>query len=228
MSVGVQTRPFGFNRVFADVPSEVASHADAAELAMEVELLKAELRRAAEAHAAELDRVRRDGFEAGLAHARAEREEALLAATDALGAGVEALADDLESLRAELQAEAGALALAAAELLAGQTIAGDAAATVDAAIGRVLKQVPRGTELDIRIAPALVGDLEQRIAARQAEDRRRLHLHVIGDADLAEGDARIFWEGGGVVVSRADRAAAVRKELAAILGPAPAIAEMKA
>ena len=57
---------------------------------------------------------------------------------------------------------------------------------------------------------------------RQAADRRELRLHVVGDGALAPGDACIAWDGGGLTLDAAARAAAIREEMAALLGDDPA------
>ncbi|RYY35427.1 MAG: flagellar assembly protein H, partial [Sphingomonadales bacterium] len=84
---------------------------------------------------------------------------------------------------------------------------------IDDAIGRALSQVARGTELVVRIHPDMADQIEERIATRQANDRRRLNLHVTQDPSLANGDARIEWDEGGLTLDRAMREEAVLREL---------------
>ena len=85
----------------------------------------------------------------------------------------------------------------------------------------MLQQVARGTELQVRVHPDLVEAVEQRIAQRQAADRRKLHVGVVPDATLAPGDALIDWEQGGLLLEKAARRAAVESELAPLLPPLP-------
>jgi flagellar assembly protein FliH len=220
MDLSFQARPFAFDRIFTAPPPPPSGHApgrDATSLAIEVELLHAELARQAEAHRGELARARTDGFEAGLVHARADRETALLAAIDALHVGVETITDTLDETRAQLVQDAAGLAMAAATHLAAHTLALDPVAPIDAAIGRALAQVARGTELVVRVHPDLLPAIEQQIATRQAQDRRRLRLHVEGDATLAIGDARIDWDEGGSCLDREAREAVVGNEFATLL-----------
>src|SRR3546814_12849863 len=67
----------------------------------------------------------------------------------------------------------------------------------------------------IRVNPALAADVERAIALRVSQERRKLTLTVIGDETVAEGDAEIFWDEGGIGVDAAARRAAVMTELGA-------------
>ncbi|WP_010161120.1 FliH/SctL family protein [Sphingomonas sp. PAMC 26617] len=224
MDLSFHARPFAFDRVFtAAAPQAEDEPRDAESLAIELELAQAEAARRDAAHRDELARARADGFAAGLVHARADRETALLAAIDALHCGVEALTDSLGETRAELLRDAAALARTAAEHLAAHTLALDPAAPIDAAIGRALAQVARGTELVVRVHPDLLEPVENRIAQRQAQDRRRLNLHVTADPALAPGDARIAWDDGGLSLDRAARDAVVGNEIAMLLSHSSAV-----
>lgn len=217
MDMSFQARPFGFERIFADAAPPGEALGDAATLAIELESLRAEREREADAHRAELARARVDGFEAGLVQARGDREAALLSATDALHAEIESLAAELDRMRVELGGEAAQLALAAARFIAGDTLDRIPAAAIDAAMARALAQVPRGTELLIRVHPDLADAVRERIAARQAADRRNLNLHLVADAETVPGDARIEWDAGGLTLDRAQREAALLAEIASLL-----------
>lgn len=211
---------FAFDRVFtANGPSpfEMAdSLLDHAALRAELDARKAD-------HETALSIARADAFEAGLAQARAERDTALLCAVDALHGAIDALDARFGEVTRRVVSEATEVALAAAEAIAGRALALDPAALIDDGIGRVLEQVARGTELQVRVHPDLVEAVEARIAQRQAADRRKLHLGVVPDATLAPGDALIDWEQGGLLLDRAARREAVESELAALLPTAPGV-----
>ena len=220
MEMSFHPRPFAFDRVFVDAPAARPAEAPEA-MSIEIETLRAELSRMREDHHTELARARVDGFEAGLAQARNEREAALLSAVDAIQADLESIGGTLDTTRAELTRDAAELALAAAGHIAGRAITDQPVNAIDDAIGRALAQVARGTELTIRIHPDLETDIAERIARRQAGDRRRLNLHITPDPSLSPGDARIEWDEGGLMVDRAAREAAVREELEGLMMAAP-------
>lgn len=214
MDLSFQTRPFGFDRVFsAQEASRTVEHADTLSLVIKVEALEDELAHLRASHNEELARARADGFQAGMDAARSDRDNALLAAMDALQAGVEGMAEERDDFRADTARDAAQLVLAVAQHLAGHPLLASPGQAVDDAIGRALAQVARGTELVVRVHPDLAADIEERVAARQANDRRRLNLHISPDASLASGDARIEWDEGGLTLDRAMREEAVLREL---------------
>lgn len=215
MEAAIQVKPFGFDRVFrlATADPAVPGHADHHK---QTETLQAEIDRLTHEREADLARARTDGFEAGLVQARRERAAALLSATDALHAAIDDIDTRLAGAADVMMREAAEMALAAAEVLAGHAIDHAPARAIDEALGRALQQVGRGTPLIIRVNPALAADVERAIALRVSQERRKLTLTVIGDETVAEGDAEIFWDEGGIGVDAAVRRAAVMTELGAL------------
>ena len=211
---------FAFDRIFSTPASESAT-IPSGDMLLEISALRAELALLQADVDTQVNLARAEGFEAGLAQARAERDVALLSAVDALHAGIEALDDRFEDVSKRVTGEAAEIALAAADMIAGRAIEAAPAETIDAAIGRALGQVARGTELEIRVHPDLIEAIETRIAERQAADRRKLNLTVIGDVTIAIGDALIGWEQGGLALDASARRQAVMEELASLL-PSPA------
>ncbi len=219
MDTSFHIRPFAFDKVFEAIgegPLPLGPDDDI-DMALRVAALEAELAMARHGFNEELGRARADGFEAGLTHARTERDAALLIAADGLHAAIEGIEAHLEQVAGDLAQEAAAVAHAAAEQLAGRALTELPAAAIDEAIGRVLRQVARGQEIQVAVAPALVAEMEQLIAVRQNGDRRRLAITVVADGSLQPGDAHINWEQGGVILDAAARAAVVRDALDALL-----------
>lgn len=217
MASASNIKPFAFDRIFSQV-ADPAAKPNSLMLQSEVEMLRAELERIELEREMAIAAARSQGFEAGLAEARAERETAVLAAIDALQAGVEQIAEEVDAAVAKVTAEAAELALAAADLIAGRALQVAPAQTIDAALGRLIEQVGRNPKLQIRVHPSLVAEMERLIADRQAGDRRRMFLHVTGDETLSPGDTLISWPEGGLRLDAAARREAVREELEGMLG----------
>lgn len=221
MGIGFQNvERFAFDRIFSTPASESATVASG-DMPLEISALRAELALLRSDVDAQLALARAQGFEAGLAQARAERDVALLSAVDALHAGIESLDERFEDVSRRVTGEAAEIALAAADMIAGRAIHAAPVETIDAAIGRALSQVARGTELEIRVHPDLIEAIEARIADRQSKDRRKLNLTVVGDVTITVGDAMIGWEQGGLVLDAIARRQAVLDELETLL-PSPA------
>lgn len=205
---------FAFDRIFGLPSDEPAPTGDTA---LELAALRAEMAALKGEQGAQLALARAQGFEAGLAQARAEREVALLSAVDALQAGLEMLDERFGDVTARLTGDAAEIALAAADMIAGRALETAPTEAIDAAIGRALAQVARGTELEIRVHPDIIDAVETRCVERQSRDRRKLSLTVVGDVTLAPGDAMIGWEAGGLALDAAARRQAVAAELDSLL-----------
>ena len=212
-----QITPFPFARVFSE--SVGAPAPKAGPESARVEALEAECESLRVAHEAELSLTRAEAFQQGLERARQDRETALLAAVDALQASIERLDENLDTVESRLAREASELAMTAADLLAARALELDPGAAIDEAIGRALKQVRRGHPIRLRVHPDLVEDVERLVAERQASERRKLSLTVLGDNALALGDASLHWDQGGLRLDAEARRAAVCAEVDGILPP---------
>ncbi|GAB5349258.1 FliH/SctL family protein [Alteriqipengyuania sp. 357] len=226
MQEDLQIQRFAFDRTFTlpprETPRKYRRKTDPALLAQEVEDLRQQIERLEQDHTQELARTRAEAFEAGRNHMQADREAAILSALDALQASLEESAEQDRAMRAQVVAEACEMALAAAEAIAGHATGHEPGGAVDEAIGRALAQVKRGQEIDVRVHPDLVEDIEARIAQRQSQDRRRLALIVSPDETLSPGDGVLSWDRGGVIVDAQRRRRAVLDELAPLL---PSVAD---
>lgn len=208
------TRPFRFDTVFeGHVPMPVD---DGMDEQLNGAALRAELNALRAARADEIAAAEERGARAAEERLRGERDEALLAAIDALHATWEEFASERGAMADMLHEEAVSLALAIGEKLAGQAFHADPAGAVDAAIGRALAMVERGQEIVVSVHPELEEATRDRLAERQAGDRRKLHVLIESDAALAPGDARLRWDGGAMRVEAAQRRAAVLAELDAL------------
>jgi flagellar assembly protein FliH len=216
MEAAIPVKPFGFDRVF-HVPGGEPAAVDTHALNDRIVDLQDRITAMAEAHRAELARVRAEGHAAGLAQARGERGVALLTAADAIHAAIEQIDARLAEATDTMMKDAADVAIAAAEVLAGHALDIAPARAIDEALDRVLRQVARGTRLTVRVHPALFDEIQRLIVARAERDRRKLAITAIADETTPEGDALIFWEEGGLVVDKAARRAAVLEELGPLL-----------
>lgn len=208
------TRPFRFATEFADAPPpEDMAITDSA---LALAALRAEMEALRAEQSVAVSRARSEGYMEALGQMRAEREQALLSALDALHAEWEIFADTRDAMMEQLREEAGALALSIGEALAARALEDAPGEAIDQAIGRVLGAVARGQEVTVSVHPDLAGDIEARIATRQAGDRRRLNLVVLGHAGVAFGDGHLRWDSGGMRLNAQARADAVRAELVAL------------
>lgn len=208
---------FGFDRVFRFPSTPEEKPREDGVLLQRVAALEMELDRLKVEHPGDLAQARRDGFAAGVAQARLERETAILAATDALQASFEMMEDRLAVAETVMMQDMATLSFTAAEVMAGYAVDRSPARAVDEALGRLLTQVSRGTALSIRVHPDIVEEIEALVTARKAQERRRLDITVIPDPALVPGDGIIFWEEGGLSIDARARRDAVVAELGPLL-----------
>ena len=216
MNASLHIKPFGFDRVF-EAPTARRTDASPIDLEYEADRLRQELGQISADRDAALAAARRDGFEAGLGQARKERDTALLAACDALHAGLEQFEDEFATMERAMQRESAALTLVAANLLAARATELAPVQAIDEALGRALQQVGRGPRLLVRVHPELEEAMNERVAARVLSERRKMSLTIVPDAGVAIGDASIVWDEGSLSLDAVARRAAVAAEMAPLL-----------
>lgn len=216
MNASLHIKPFGFDRVF-EASTARRTDANPVDLEFEADRLRQELGQISADRDAALALARKDGFEAGLGQARRERDTALLAACDALHAGLEQFEDEFATMERAMQRESAGLALAAANLLAARATELAPVEAIDEALGRALQQVGRGPRLLVRVNPELEEAMNERVAERVRNERRKMSLTIVPDAGVAIGDASIVWDEGSLSLDAAARRAAVAAEMGPLL-----------
>jgi len=219
MEAAISIKPFGFDRVFrfGSAPEEEPLPVPTGELHAQIAALQERIEQMRQNQEGAVLKARAEGVAQGLAQARSERAEAMLSATDALHAAL----DDLSGRWAEetdrIMHDAAEVALCAAEMIAGHAVRQEPARAIDEALGRVLRQVARGTALLIRVHPDSLEEVERLVAERRAGERRALSITIAADADVAPHDAHVGWADGGLIVDAAARRAAVARELGSLI-----------
>lgn len=219
MEAAISIKPFGFDRVFrfGSMPEVEPVPLRTDETCAQIAALQGRIEQMRQDQEMAVLEARSEGVAQGLAQARGERAEAMLAATDALHAALDDLSGQWVEINERVMREAAEATLCAAELIAGRALKQQPGRAIDEALGRALKQVARGTALLIRVHPDSLEDVEQLVAERRAGERRVLDISIVEDADIAPHDAHIGWAEGGLIVDAAARRAAVARELAGLI-----------
>jgi flagellar assembly protein FliH len=170
------------------------------------------------------ERGRAAGLAAGLAQAQHSIPGRLAQAVERLAHEAGALLADAEARQAGLEEEAVAFALAFARKLAGEAVnanpLGPIAQAAKAAFGH-LRAVPH---LAVRVNAALVGEVEMLMQKLAREHGFEGRIIVLGEPEIALGDARLEWADGGLVRARAATEAALAQTIPgsdAVRAPAP-------
>jgi len=147
--------------------------------------------------------ARREGHATGLAEgerttvARAEKQVAT--AAEAIAGKVAAMAATIDDAKKQSAAEAVNLALSIARKLAGRMIAAEPTAEIEALIVECLQSLEGVPHLVIRCEPMLADRVRDIATAKISHSGFTGRLVVLGDPDIAIGDARLEWADGGVV-----------------------------
>ena len=150
-----------------------------------------------------LAEARREAHAAGLAEgertATARAEKQVATAAEALAGKVAAMAATLDDAKKQSAAEAINLSLSIARKLAGRMIAAEPTAEIEALIAECLQSLEGVPHLVIRCEPMLADRVRDIATAKISHSGFTGRLVVLGDPDIAIGDARLEWADGGVV-----------------------------
>ncbi len=146
--------------------------------------------------------ARQEGFVAGRAEgersAVAAAAKAEAAAAESLAARIAAFTASLDDTRKQTLAEAVELSLSIARKLAGGLIAREPTAEIAALIGDCMATLGGVPHLVIRCEPGLADAVREIATNRMTTSGFTGRLVVLGDPDIAIGDARIEWADGGI------------------------------
>jgi len=165
--------------------------------------------------------ARADGVQQGIAEgqrsATVKAAERIAQAAEKLATQTAALNAALDDTRHETLAEAVGLAAAIGRKLAGQLMAEQPVAEIEALVAECLASLDGVPHLVIRCAPELADAVREMALARIASSGFAGRLVVMGDPEQALGDARLEWVDGGIVRERAALEAEIDARIANFL-----------
>lgn len=203
------SRPFLFDTDFGRPRGPSPADAEAA--------ARAEAERAAAEAAAYAG-----GLQAGRAEAAAQGQARLADALTRVGLAAAALLNQSDARDAEREAQALAFAEALAQRLAGEALAARPLAGVEEAARAALRHLRGVPHLVLRVSEDIVDEAETLMKRLSREHGFEGRLVVLGEPDMAPGDARLEWADGGVVRERARITAAVEAALSPLSDAAEA------
>lgn len=181
----MNARRFLFDTDFRPRESKAASVMQPAEVAEAV----------AEAHAR--------GMQEGRAQAEMQVQARLADALTRLGLAAAGLIGQSDARDAEREAEAMDFAVALARRIAGTALDAQPMAAIGDAARAALQHLRGVPHLVVRVHESLVDESEALVKQLARERGFEGRLVVLGEPDLAPGDARMEWADGGVVRDRA-------------------------
>jgi flagellar assembly protein FliH len=179
--------------------------------------------------AADMERLKQaeeEGYSRGLLEGRRDTEQEaamrMAAAVESLAAQSAAILAELDGQRAHFEQEAAALAITFARKLAGEAVAREPLAALEAAAAECFRQLSATPHLVARV-PADLVDRVKAVLDRQAHERGFAgRLVVLGEPDMVAGDFQLEWADGGVGRDGQALDRRVSEAIARHLGPLPA------
>ncbi|CAO4170981.1 FliH/SctL family protein [Methylorubrum aminovorans] len=194
------SRPFLFDTDFGRPRGPSAADAEAA---ARTEAERAALEAAAYAR----------GLQDGRAEAALQEQARLADALTRVGLAAAGLLNQSDARDGEREAQALAFANALAHRIAGEALDARPLAAVEEAARSALRHLRGVPHLVLRVNEALVDDAETLMKRLSREHGFEGRLVVLGEPDMAPGDARLEWADGGVVRERARIEAALESAL---------------
>lgn len=170
---------------------------------------------------AALQEAEQRGFAQGVAEGRrqagADADAQLAAAMRRLADSAVSLLSGLAAKQAQVEEEALAFGAALGRKLAGKALAAQPLEAITDAARASFQHLRGVPHLVVRVNDALVETIEAQVQRMSRERGYEGRLVVIGEPDIAPGDARIEWADGGIVREQARIEAAVDQALAGAL-----------
>lgn len=143
------------------------------------------------------------GMQEGRAQAETQVQARLADAVTRLGLAAAGLIGQSDARDAEREAEAMDFAVSLARRIAGTALDAQPMAAIGDAARAALQHLRGVPHLVVRVHESLVDESEALVKQLARERGFEGRLVVLGEPDLAPGDARMEWADGGVVRDRA-------------------------
>lgn len=144
----------------------------------------------------------RAGFEAAQREARAEADRRMALALEQIGISAATIAQRVGGIEAKMETEAVEVAVSAARKLCSELIAREPLTEIMALVHDCFRHLVKTPHLVIRINDALYDEARERIEAQARQSGFAGRLVILAEPDIENGDCKIEWADGGVVLER--------------------------
>ena len=148
-------------------------------------------------------RAHRDGFAAGQREAKAESDRRAALALEEINVAIKNIAGRFAAVETRMETEAVDVAVAVARKLCSELITGEPLAEITGLIRECFSHLVSTPHLVIRINDALYEGARERIEKLAKQSGFEGRLVILAEPTVANGDCKIEWADGGVVLERA-------------------------
>jgi flagellar assembly protein FliH len=151
----------------------------------------------AEAHAY------RAGFDAAQREAKAESDRRAALALEQIGIAISAISSRFTAVETKMETEAVDVAVSVARKLCDELISREPLTEMMALVHDCFKHLVATPHLVVRINDQLYDEAKDRIEKQAKQSGFAGRLVILAEPDIENGDCRIEWADGGVVLERA-------------------------
>ncbi|WP_398483482.1 FliH/SctL family protein [Tardiphaga sp.] len=151
----------------------------------------------AEAHAY------RAGFDAAQREAKAEADRRMALALEQIGIAATTVAQSVGGIENKMETEAVDVAVAVARKLCSELVAREPLTEIMALVHDCFRHLVATPHLVIRINDALYEEAKERIEKQAKQSGFAGRLVILAEPDIENGDCKIEWADGGMVLDRA-------------------------
>jgi flagellar assembly protein FliH len=159
-----------------------------------------------------------EGVAQGRAAARAEADAALTHMAGLIARQAEALLAAQDQRAAAMEAGFVSLAVMLARRLGGAALQDKPTALIEAAARECIAHARSAPHLAVRVHETLVETVERLFGRLTRESGYGGQVIILGEPDIAPGDARLEWADGGVVIDHDGLERALEQAVAQVLG----------
>jgi flagellar assembly protein FliH len=145
----------------------------------------------------------RSGFEAGQREAKAQSDRRVAQALEQIGGAINSIAAGLSVVETRMETEAVEVAVAVARKLCGELIAAQPLSEIIALVADCFRHLVSTPHLVVRINDSLYDAARERIERLAKQSGFEGRLVILAEPDIENGDCKIEWADGGMMLERA-------------------------
>jgi flagellar assembly protein FliH len=148
-------------------------------------------------------RAYRDGYDTAQREAKAESDRRSALALEEIAIGIQGIATRFSGIETRMETEAVDVAVAVARKLCSELISGEPLVEISRLVSECFSHLVSTPHLVVRINDSLYEAAHERIERLAKQSGFAGRLVILAEPEIANGDCRIEWADGGVVLERA-------------------------
>ena len=148
-------------------------------------------------------RAYRDGYDTAQREAKAESDRRTALALEEIAIGIQGIATRFSGIETRMETEAVDVAVAVARKLCSELISGEPLVEISRLVSDCFSHLVSTPHLVVRINDSLYDAAHERIERLAKQSGFAGRLVILAEPEIANGDCRIEWADGGVVLERA-------------------------